>query len=34
MTITDREITTKELQDIYDDFTKLEIQDGVPQLRN
>ena len=33
MKITDRDITKKELQDIYDDFTKIEIQDGVPQVR-
>jgi len=33
MKITDREITKKELQDIYDDFTKIEIQDGVPQVK-
>ena len=30
MKITDREITKKELQDIYDDFKKIERQDGVP----
>ena len=33
MNITDRDITEQELQDIYDDFTKIEIQDGVPQLK-
>jgi len=31
MQITDRDITKKELDDIYADFTKIEIQDGVPQ---
>ena len=31
--ITDREITKQELQDIDDDFTKIEIQDGVPQVK-
>ena len=33
MTITDRsdrDITKKELDDIYDDFRKIEVQDGVP----
>ncbi|MCL1845163.1 MAG: hypothetical protein FWF77_04600 [Defluviitaleaceae bacterium] len=30
MNITDRDITPKELQDIYDDFKKIEIRDGVP----
>ena len=30
MTITDREITKQELRDIYDDFKKIERQDGVP----
>jgi len=30
MKITDRDITNKELQDIYDDFKKIEIQDGIP----
>ena len=30
MTITDRDISKQELQDIYDDFKKIEIQDGVP----
>ena|GEM_PF-217365 len=29
MQITDREITKQELQDIYDDFTKIEQQDGL-----
>ena len=29
MKITDREITKKELQDIYDDFKKIERQDGI-----
>jgi len=32
MNITDRDITKKELQDIYDDFKKIEIQDGVPDV--
>jgi len=32
MIITDREITKKELQNIYDDFKKIEVQDGVPQI--
>lgn len=31
MKITEREITQEELQAIYDDFTKIEIRDGVPQ---
>ena len=31
MKITDREITQDELQRIYDDFTQIEIRDGVPQ---
>jgi len=31
MQITDRDITKEELQNIYDDFKKIEIQDGVPQ---
>jgi len=31
MLITDRDITEKELRDIYDDFIKIEILDGVPQ---
>src|SRR5215469_7854588 len=30
MTITDRDITEQELQDIYDDFKKIEIRDGIP----
>jgi len=30
MKITDRDITKKELDDIYDDFKKIELQDGVP----
>jgi len=30
MKITDRDITPKELQDTYDDFKKIELQDGVP----
>jgi len=33
MKITDRDIIKKELDDIYDDFKKIEIQDGVPQVR-
>lgn len=33
MKITDRDITKQELQDIYDDFTKIEIQDGIPQVK-
>ena len=32
MKITDREITKKELQDIYDDFKKIERRDGVPNV--
>jgi len=32
MTITDRDITKQELHDIYDDFKKIEIQDGIPQI--
>jgi len=32
MNITDRDITKKELQDIYDDFKKIETQDGVPDV--
>ena len=32
MTITDRDISKEELQDIYDDFTKIEIRDGIPQV--
>ena len=31
MQITERAITQDELQMIYDDFTKIEIRDGVPQ---
>jgi len=31
MTITDREITKDELQSIYDDFKKIERQDGLPE---
>jgi len=30
--ITDREITKLELDAIYADFTKIEVQDGVPQI--
>ena len=30
MTISSREITKQELQDIYDDFKKIDIQDGIP----
>jgi hypothetical protein len=30
MKISDREITKKELEDIYEDFKRIEIQDGVP----
>jgi len=32
MTITDRDITQKELQDIYDDFKKIEHKDGIPSV--
>ena len=32
MIITDREITKLELDAIYADFTKIEVQDGVPQI--
>ncbi|MCL1787244.1 MAG: GNAT family N-acetyltransferase [Defluviitaleaceae bacterium] len=32
MKITDREITKEELDVIYEDFKKIEIQDGVPQI--
>ena len=32
MKITDREITKQELDDIYADFKKIEIQDGIPQM--
>ena len=31
MKITDRDISKDELQAIYDDFTRIEIQDGIPQ---
>ena len=31
MNITDRDITKKELDDIYEDFKKIEVLDGVPQ---
>lgn len=31
MKITDRAITQDELQMIYDDFTKIELRDGIPQ---
>ena len=31
MTITDRDISKHELDEIYEDFKKIEIQDGVPQ---
>ncbi|MCL2373351.1 MAG: GNAT family N-acetyltransferase [Defluviitaleaceae bacterium] len=30
MNITDRDITNEELQAIYDDFKKIETQDGIP----
>ena len=30
MKITDRDISKKELDDIYEDFKKIEVQDGVP----
>ena len=30
MKITDRAITQDELQMIYDDFTKIELRDGIP----
>jgi len=30
--ITDRDITQQELQDSYDDFTRIEVQDGVRQV--
>ena len=30
MTITDRDITKQELQDIYEDFKKIDLQDGIP----
>ena len=32
MQITDREVTKHELKEIYDDFKKIEIQYGVPQI--
>jgi len=32
LTITDRDITKQELQDIYDDFKKIERQDGIPDV--
>ena len=32
MKITDRDITQKELQEIYDDFKKIEIKDGIQQV--
>ena len=32
MNITDRELTKQELKEIYDDFKKIEIQHGVPQV--
>jgi len=32
MKITDRDITKKELKDIYDDFRKIDIIDNVPQI--
>lgn len=31
MEITDREITENELNEIYDDFKRIEIRDGIPQ---
>jgi len=33
MKITGREITKQELDDIYADFTKIEIRDGIPQVK-
>jgi ribosomal protein S18 acetylase RimI-like enzyme len=33
MKFTDREITKKELDDIDDDFKKIELQDGVPDFK-
>ena len=30
--ITDRDVTKEELKNIYDDFKKIEVQDGVPQI--
>ncbi|MCL1862590.1 MAG: GNAT family N-acetyltransferase [Defluviitaleaceae bacterium] len=32
MTITERDITKQELQDIYDDFKELEILEGIPDI--
>ena len=32
MIITDRDVTKQELKDIYDDFKKIERQDGVPDV--
>jgi len=32
MNFTDRDITKQELKDIYDDFKKIELQDGVPDV--
>ena len=34
MNFIDREITKEELQSIYDDFKKIEIQDGLPQAES
>ena len=34
MKFVDREVTTEELQSIYDDFTKIEINDGLPQAES
>jgi len=31
MTISQREISKSELNDIYEDFSKIEVQDGIPQ---
>lgn len=33
MKVTDRDITKKELDNIYEDFKKIEIQEGVPQVK-
>ena len=33
MIITDRDISKEELTEIYDDFTKIEIIDGLPQAK-
>ena len=33
MKITDRDITKEELNSIYDDFKKIEIQDNIPQVK-